>query len=128
MTGITKVDLSHSGLRMFLSQPAEDALDYLWDVSAYDKWPRRVREIHEAIGEKNEMSRTSVNNLLKNMANIGLIDVEEILGPGGMKRRYWPVYKDKKRMIEALTRSAMALINKGLKEAEVDYRIGSVEM
>lgn len=111
---VDRVDLRQTGLRMFLSQPAIDVLDYLWDVGAFKRWPRSVKDIYAAIGEKNECSRTTVNNLLQNMVKMGLLFDEDRIGKGGIKWMYWPKYVTRQILTEQLVKTAVGELNSTL--------------
>ena len=99
---IDKLDLTQSGLRMFLSQIAVDALDYLYSVNASERGAKTIKRIYAAIGEKHGISRPVVNKLMKNMYDRGFVNMKEIDGQGGIKRLYWLKDMDRKQMLTTM--------------------------
>jgi len=124
---INNIDPFNTGLRMFMSEIAVDALEYLWDIDANKGWPRPIKDIHLAIGDKHECSRTVINNLMVNMADGGFVEVEERLGQGGTKRLFYPKYENKNHLLEVMAGAMTTEINKGLKEAGVELRLFALE-
>jgi len=92
---------STNGLETLVGTVKVRALEYLWEVKAYEKWPRTVRDVYVK-GQVNALcSRTKLKRELDEMVEMGVLEREEILGRGGMKHRYWPV-NDRKTTVQVL--------------------------
>jgi len=89
------------GLERLIGEVEVKALEYLWMVKAYDKYPRTVREIHTKGNINTLCSRTKLKRELDELVTMGLIGKEIVAGRGGEKHRYWPRY-DRKTTVQVL--------------------------
>ena len=85
-----KMDLSQDGLNMFFRNYELQALKTLWGSN-----PGMIsREVWEQVSQTNKISRASIINFLKNMAELGILNTALETGKGGYRPRYSHKYDE----------------------------------
>lgn len=78
------IDTAQDGLKKTLREHEELALRYFWDEKADEAGSRDVWSyVNEKLGKEKSISRATIINFLKTMAEEGVLDSREESGKGG---------------------------------------------